>query len=79
MEKIETENGYIYIGTAREICSLFKNFEKRCLASSIYTGNPKFNMNKFYGLKIDYENLFANYPQMRVISGDMALSIIFNL
>ncbi len=79
MKKIETETGYMYLGTAREICSLFRNLEKRYLAASIYSDDPKFNMNKFYALELDYENLFADYPQMTVISGDTALAIIFNL
>ena len=53
MKAIATETGYLFIGTAREICSLYKNFMRREIAIPAFCNFPKFNMSKYYGLSVD--------------------------
>lgn len=83
MKKIITEDGCLYLGTAREICSLYKNFEKREIAWPIFSTFPKFNMGKYYGLYIrDYDCInerWLSIPEMQVVAGDTALAIAFDL
>ena len=82
MKKIKTEDGCLYIGTAREICSLYKNFTDREIAWPIFSTFPKFNMEKYYGLSIDdydEDGLLFDIPEMQVVSGDMALAMAFDL
>lgn len=82
MKNITTDTGSIYIGTAREICSLYKNFAKREIAMPIFSDFPKFNMGKFYGLCVDTYDSWNEReinPIMQVIAGDTALAIIHDL
>lgn len=82
MKNIETNTGCLFIGTAREICSLYKNFEKREIAMPTFCDFPKFNMSKFYGLSVDtYDewNEREISPRMMVVAGDTALAMIHNL
>ena len=82
MQNISTDTGSIYIGNAREVCSLYKNFTKRKLAMPVFSDFPKFNMGKFYGLCVTtYDSLNEREidPVMQVISGDTALAIIHDL
>lgn len=83
MKEINTEEGKLYLGTAREICSLYKNFDKREIAWPIFSTFPKFNMEKYYGLCIcDYDcrnERWLSIPEIQVVSGDTALAMIFDL
>ena len=83
MKKIITEDGCLYLGTAREFCSLYKNFEKREIAWPVFSDFPKFNMEKYYGLSIsDYDcrnERWLSIPEMQVVAGDTALAIAFDL
>ena len=82
MKAIETETGYLFIGTAREICSLYKNFMRREIAIQAFCNFPKFNMSKYYGLSVDiYDewNEMETAPKMQIVAGDTALAIIYDL
>ena len=82
MKKIETKTGNLFIGTAREICSIYKNFREREIAMPIFSDFPKFNMGKIYGLSVEtYDEYTENciFPQMSVIAGDTALAMIYEL
>lgn len=82
MKNIETKTGSLFIGTAREICSLYKNFMRREIAMPTFCDFPKFNMSKFYGLSVDtYDewNEREIEPKMQVVAGDTALAIIYDL
>ena len=82
MKAIATETGYLFIGTAREICSLYKNFMRREIAIPAFCNFPKFNMSKYYGLSVDiYDewNEMEIAPKMQIVAGDTALAIIYDL
>ncbi len=82
MKKLNTKNGSLYIGTAREICSLYKNFANREIAWPVFSAFPKFNMEKHYGLSIhdyDEDGWLLETPGMQIVSGDTALAIAFDL
>lgn len=82
MKAITTETGYLFIGTAREICSLYKNFMRREIAIPAFCNFPKFNMSKYYGLSVDiYDewNEMEIAPKMQIVAGDTALAIIYDL
>ena len=81
MKRIEMEERIMYIGTAREICSLYKNFEKREIADPSFCNFPKFNMEKYYGLSVNFYDINGDeiYPKMQVVAGDIALAIINGL
>lgn len=80
MKKILFKNGdYMYIGTAREICSLYKNFSRKEIAMPAFCDFPKFNMGRYYGLFISYNNVVRwdiQKPTMQVVAGDTALALI---
>ena len=82
MKAIATETGYLFIGTAREICSLYKNFMRREIAIPAFCNFPKFNMSKYYGLSVDISdewNEMEIAPKMQIVAGDTALAIIYDL
>ena len=82
MKKIELENKDLYIGTAREICTLYKKLVDKEIAWPIFSDMPKFNMTKYYGLAVQYFDIDGEpleVPEMQVVSGDTALAIAFDL
>jgi hypothetical protein len=80
MKIFKTSTGKLYIGTAREICSLYKNLSRRKIAEYIYNGTPRFNMSNFYGLCVDdydtYTEMYYNPPKMTPVTADTALAVI---
>lgn len=56
MKKIElvSRNEVLFVGNAREICSLYKTFLRRGIAEPSFCDFPQFNMARFYGLCISY-------------------------
>lgn len=66
----------LYIGTAREIRSLYKNIEKRDIAIPVFSEDPKFNELKNYGLYINYN--FSD-PTIMVWSASHILGVLFDL
>lgn len=79
MRKYEMNDGYVYVGTAREISSLYKKFEKRELATPEFCNFPKFNMGKVYGLLVDnydeFEHEFID-PRMRVVTLETVVDLL---
>ena len=73
---VREENMELFIGTAREIKSLFDNMEKHYVAFSIFSESPKFTMWKNYGLLIDHEETVGMYPGMRVLSASEVLGLL---
>lgn len=74
--------GFLYIGTAREICSLYKNLDRREIAATSFCEPPKFNMERYYGLSVresDVDGRWFSVPKMNVVAGDTALAMIFDL
>jgi len=47
-----------YIGTAREIKSLYKNLQKKTEYGPLFVDEPKFNPYKMYGLSIAVDQGF---------------------
>lgn len=82
MKKIIISTGNIYIGNAREICSLYKNFLKREIAMPIFSDFPKFNPLRFYGLYVreydSYTEREMDIPEMQIISSDTVLEMIYS-
>lgn len=75
MKKILFRGGdNAYIGTAREICSLYKNFSRREIAMPAFCDFPKFNMENHYALHLSYEH--GDIPTMYVNTSDTALALI---
>ncbi len=85
MKKIElvSRNEVLFVGNAREICSLYKNFLRRGIAEPSFCDFPQFNMARFYGLCIsyydDWNDEYYSEPRMMIVAGDTALAIICNL
>ena len=71
MKKYNIENGILYVGTARQICSLYKNFLSREIVMPSHCDFPKFNMGRMYGLLIDFED-----DVMYVASSDTVVRIL---
>ena len=41
-----------FVGTAREVCSLYKNMWKKTSYIPIFSEAPKFNMTRLYGIQL---------------------------
>ena len=65
-----------YVGTAREITSLYKNFLKREIAYPEFCDYPKFNMNKYYCFIVEESS--STIPSMVLMSSDTLVSIMLN-
>ena len=52
MKQHTLKEGKLFIGTAREILSLYRNYRERELADYVFTSYPKMNMSRNYGLLI---------------------------
>lgn len=80
MKKFESiENNIIssyYVGTAREVASLYKNFLSREIATPEFCSYPKFDMDKNYVL--DTTDVSDELPTMKVITSDTFVSLLLN-
>lgn len=79
MRKIEMKNGNyveacVYVGSAREINSLYGNFAKRNIYWPSHCDYPRFNNDRIYGLHCDYET-----EVMYVVSADTVLRLLFDV
>lgn len=79
MKMIKLSNNKLYIGTAREIKSLYANMEKHEIAFSIFADEPKFNKLRKYGLYINYDELFEEFPTMEILTASDILAIVLEL
>lgn len=74
MKIFKDEEGILYVGTAREICSLYKNFVERAIWMPSHCDWPKFNMDRNYGIHVYYKN-----EVMYVVSASTVLTLLFNI
>lgn len=72
----ENENGYIVIGTAREIRSLYKRMRNswEIQLVSTFQNTPKFNNFKMYGILVDKQE-----GCYQVINNDMIVRYLVDL
>ncbi len=68
---------YYYVGTAREVVSLYKNFLNREIAAPEFCDYPKFNMDKSYALAIT-DVSSDEIPTMMVITSDTFVSLLLD-
>lgn len=68
---------YYYVGTAREVASLYKNFLNREIAAPEFCDYPKFNMDKNYALVIT-DVSSDEIPTMMVITSDTFVSLLLD-
>lgn len=83
MKKFNLKNNNIlFLGSAQEINSLFRNLEKREIAFSIFSSYPRFNYSHNYGLIIrnydEYQEEYLLVPEMSVINTDMAIDMLLH-
>ena len=69
-------DGELVIGTAREIKSLWKNLVKKTNFCPVFCEEPKFNMDKMYGIYINDTNYGEFTNGMVVVNSDTCLEII---
>lgn len=83
MKKFNLNNdNTLFLGSAREINSLFRNLEKREIAFCVFSSYPRFNSSHNYGLLVrNYDECREEYllaPEMSVINADMAVDILLH-
>lgn len=59
MKKYNIGTSILYVGTARQICSLYKNFLSREIVMPSHCDFPKFNMGRMYGLLIEDDVMYV--------------------
>lgn len=74
MKILTNEDDILYIGTAREIKSLYKNFAEREIWTPSHCECPKFNMSRNYGIHVGYED-----KTMYVVSASTVLALLFDI
>lgn len=74
MKVLTGDEDVLYIGTAREICSLYKNFAEREIWTPSHCERPKFNMSRNYGIHVGYED-----ETMYVVSASTVLALLFDI
>ena len=83
MKQIDLENERtIYIGTTYEISHLYRHFNKMSIAHNEFCSDPAFNFMKHCGLVVDKFDLDGRELEdwtMRIVSGDTALAMIYDL
>ena len=80
---IALENKELYVGSGREIKSLYKNLEKHFVAFSIFEDDPELHIFRNYGLMISHDEQVGGYPTITIINSsdivDMLLDDILYL
>ena len=81
MKKVELQNGNtVYTGTGREILSLWRKLTERHMDDWNFVLNvPKLNMDKNYGLYVDYVNGFDepyDKPQLGILNASGVLEVL---
>ena len=72
------EDKEMYIGSGREIKSLYKNLEKHFVAFSIFEESPKFNIFRNYGLTICFEEQIGDYPTITIINSSDIVEMLLD-
>ena len=76
---VDKDGDIMFVGTAREICSLHKNLCKRYLAQPSHSDDPKFNMYRLYGLHLSHWTLddeWMREPDMYVMNSSTVLDFL---
>lgn len=68
----------MYIGSGREIKSLYKNLEKHFVAFSIFEESPKFNIFRNYGLIISNDEQIGGYPTITIINSSDIVEMLLD-
>ena len=68
----------MYIGSGREIKSLFKNLEKHFVAFSMFEDEPKFNIFRNYGLIISNDEQVGGYPTITIINSSDIVEMLLD-
>lgn len=74
MRVFKNNKGVTYVGTAREICSLYKNFCYRAIWMPSHCDWPKFRMDNNYGIHVSYDD-----EVMYVMNASTTLAVLFDL
>ena len=72
------EDKEMYIGSGREIKSLYKNLEKHFVAFSIFEESPKFNIFRNYGLLISNDEQVGGYPTITIINSSDIVEMLLD-
>ena len=72
------EDKEMYIGSGREIKSLYKNLEKRFVAFSMFEDEPKFNIFRNYGLMISNDEQVGGYPTITIINSSDIVEMLLD-
>lgn len=73
-----TEDKEMYIGSGREIKSLYKNLEKHFVAFSMFEDEPKFNIFRNYGLMISHDEQIGGYPTITIINSSDIVEMLLD-
>lgn len=72
------EDKEMYIGSGREIKSLYKNLEKHFVAFSMFEDEPKFNIFRNYGLMISNDEQVGGYPTITIINSSDIVEMLLD-
>ena len=72
------EDKEMYIGSGREIKSLYKNLEKHYVAFSMFEDEPKFNIFRNYGLMISHDEQVGGYPTITIINSSDIVEMLLD-
>lgn len=72
------EDKEMYIGSGREIKSLYKNLEKHFVAFSMFEDEPKFNIFRNYGLMISRDEQVGGYPTITIINSSDIVEMLLD-
>ena len=68
----------MYIGSGREIKSLYNNLEKHFVAFSMFEDEPKFNIFRNYGLMISHDEQIGGYPTITIINSSDIVEMLLD-
>ena len=76
MKVIKLDSDYkMVIGSAREIKNLYRNLTEREIGWSVFSEEPKFDMDRFYGITMIYIEDF-NIPQIYVVNEHTVVELL---
>lgn len=81
LKKFKLKYSDLYIGTAREVKNLYKNFCEKTEYLPVFGQRPKFSHEKIYGLNVrffefdDFEEPL-HFPCFSVVNRDTALELL---
>ena len=76
---LEGNDYKLVIGSAREIKNLYRNLTEREIVWSVFSEEPKFAMNRYYGITIAYndgDERGFNIPQIYVVNEHMIVELL---